>query len=366
VTVSDAEIATIFLHDGQQPATRVFDALAEYIHGAERSLDLAIYDAHFRDGMGEQVIAALDAAEARGVQIRAVYNVDRSTGSGSDSPAELPAMPGGIQPLTGPSLLQKLAQAVPSEAIPGVPDLMHHKYVVRDASAVWTGSTNWTTDAWTRMENMVIVVPSVDIAAAYAHDFEQLWTKRHVDRTGTFDVTPITLVYEGAPMTMRAMFSPGRGRNISSAIARRIARAEHHVRIASPVLTSAKILAALGERLDEGDLDAKIVVDGPQMRQVCRQWEHDPRTAWKVPMYEHVANSGCLVAKESTPWRPGEGLHNFMHAKVVVVDDGVVTGSYNCSRSGERNAENVLEIESALFAGRCSAFVDAVHARYEK
>ena len=28
--------------------------------------------------------------------------------------------------------------------IAGVPDLMHHKYMVRDGESVWTGSTNFT------------------------------------------------------------------------------------------------------------------------------------------------------------------------------------------------------------------------------
>ena len=36
-----------------------------------------------------------------------------------------------------------------------------------------------------------------------------------------------------------------------------------------------------------------------------------------------------------------------MHAKVVVADDIAFVGSFNFSRSGERNAENVLEIRDA-------------------
>jgi phosphatidylserine/phosphatidylglycerophosphate/cardiolipin synthase-like enzyme len=53
-----------------------------------------------------------------------------------------------------------------------------------------------------------------------------------------------------------------------------------------------------------------------------------------------------------------------MHAKVVVCDDVVLTGSYNLSHSGEMNAENLLEIESAHFADECAAFCEQVHARY--
>ena len=41
-----------------------------------------------------------------------------------------------------------------------------------------------------------------------------------------------------------------------------------------------------------------------------------------------------------------------MHAKVVVADDTTFVGSFNFSRSGERNAENVLEIRDAAVADR--------------
>ena len=49
------------------------------------------------------------------------------------------------------------------------------------------------------------------------------------------------------------------------------------------------------------------------------------------------------------PWSP-VSVHDFMHAKVVVADDVTFVGSFNFSRSGERNAENVLEIHDATVA----------------
>ena len=39
-----------------------------------------------------------------------------------------------------------------------------------------------------------------------------------------------------------------------------------------------------------------------------------------------------------------------MHNKILVVDDTVITGSYNFSRSAQYNAENILFIESAALA----------------
>jgi phosphatidylserine/phosphatidylglycerophosphate/cardiolipin synthase-like enzyme len=54
-----------------------------------------------------------------------------------------------------------------------------------------------------------------------------------------------------------------------------------------------------------------------------------------------------------------------MHAKVTICDDTVFVGSFNLSRSGERNAENVLEIEDAAIADTLAAYVDTVRAKYD-
>ena len=54
-----------------------------------------------------------------------------------------------------------------------------------------------------------------------------------------------------------------------------------------------------------------------------------------------------------------------MHAKVTVADDWVFAGSFNLSRSGEMNAENVLEVHDAELADQLAAFIDAVRERYE-
>jgi phosphatidylserine/phosphatidylglycerophosphate/cardiolipin synthase-like enzyme len=68
-------------------------------------------------------------------------------------------------------------------------------------------------------------------------------------------------------------------------------------------------------------------------------------------------------AKESTPYAPGR-VHDYMHAKVTVVDDRAFLGSFNLSHSGEQNAENVLEIADASLADTLAAFIDGVRARY--
>ncbi|TML62023.1 MAG: hypothetical protein E6G17_08715, partial [Actinobacteria bacterium] len=137
-----AEPELVFLTDGGQPADAVLSRLIGFLDAARTTLDLAVYDAHLESDAGDRLVHALDAAEARGVRVRAVYN------DAHRRPVPVPPPP------EGPSLLARLAAAVPSTAIPGIPDLMHHKYIVRDGEVVWTGSTNWTDDAWTHMENV--------------------------------------------------------------------------------------------------------------------------------------------------------------------------------------------------------------------
>ena len=87
------------------------------------------------------------------------------------------------------------------------------------------------------------------------------------------------------------------------------------------------------------------------------------RASWKAPVLEEVLRGLDFHGKRSTPYAPGS-IHDFMHAKVTVVDDALFVGSYNLSRSGEENAENVLEIEDAALADRIAAWIDAVRARY--
>jgi phosphatidylserine/phosphatidylglycerophosphate/cardiolipin synthase-like enzyme len=53
-----------------------------------------------------------------------------------------------------------------------------------------------------------------------------------------------------------------------------------------------------------------------------------------------------------------------MHAKVTVADDVAFLGSFNLSRSGEQNAESVLEIHDPALADQLAKFVDDVRGRY--
>jgi len=332
------------LTDGGQPAEQTAHALAEFVSAAKQTLEIAVYDFQLPPELDAIVCGALVAAQERGVAVRLAYNLDH---------AKVVPPP----PRTDPDALE--AQPFPTAAIPGVPDLMHHKYVVRDAASVWTGSTNWTADSWTREENVIVTADSPELAARYRADFEQLWTTRDVGRTGKVDTAPLRI----GDTPARAWFCPGRGEKLAHRIAKAIGSARRRVRIASPVISSGPVLGTLAQVASDGKVDLAGVVDATQVREVLQQWRENGNVDWKGPLLRATLTRAPFSGKRSTPYAPGS-VHDYMHAKVTVADDVVFVGSFNLSHSGEENAENVLELTDAGLADRLAAFVDAVRGRY--
>jgi len=329
------------LTDGGQQPGEIAHLVAGFVDEAHRSLDLAHYDFALGEENATVVGDAIRRAAGRGVRMRFAYNVDHA------NPIPVPPPP-------EPDALLIASLPVEGKAIAGVPDLMHHKFLIRDESAVWTGSLNWTDDSWTRQENVVAIVHDEAIATAFTHDFEQLWRTADVERSGFVD--PVW--HDG----VRAWFTPGHADDLSAHIAKRIRVARRHVRICSPVITTGPVLGTLAQVVADGSVDVAGCVDATQVRDVIRQWRLNGNVAWKLPLLQRVLE-GSFTGKESTPYGSGS-VHDFMHAKVTVCDDTVFVGSFNLSRSGEKNAENVLEIEDAALAGRLAAFVDEVRAKY--
>jgi phosphatidylserine/phosphatidylglycerophosphate/cardiolipin synthase-like enzyme len=232
---------------------------------------------------------------------------------------------------------------------------MHHKYVIRDGSSVWTGSTNWTADSWTREENVVVTVDSPALAARYLEDFEELWSKRDVAKSGRVDSNPVDGI--------RAWFCPGRGEKLAHRIAKAIGTARRRIRIASPVISSGPVLGTLAQVASDGKVDLAGIVDLTQIQEVLQQWHDNGNAMWKEPLLRASLTRAPFSGKHSTPYRPGS-VHDYMHAKVTIADDTVFVGSFNLSHSGELNAENVLELNDPALAEQLASFVDAIRAKY--
>ena len=192
-TVPDVTFLRDTQHGGPaDQASTIAAKLAAFAAAATTSLDIAIYDFRLSDpALVATVVDALADAAARGVVVRIAYDAGKPDTADANTFAALQADP--APPGTAEWVTDHFADtAVATEAITAGRQLMHSKYIVRDAGgsgspAVWTGSTNFTDDAWNRQENNIIILPGVAIAADYRKDFDQMWTAGAITGSGAHD-----------------------------------------------------------------------------------------------------------------------------------------------------------------------------------
>ncbi|HKT39930.1 MAG TPA: phospholipase D-like domain-containing protein, partial [Ktedonobacterales bacterium] len=178
-----------------------------------------------------------------------------------------------------------------------------------------------------------------------------------------FETRPVALRFGGATAATLVHFSPGRGVEIDAEVARIVASAQRRVRVCSMLLNSGHFINALQHVMQAGRAQVSGIYDRTQMQSVVRQWGDVPHNTWKISAVEEIVRDARLVGKNSTPYSP-EGTHDFMHNKVLVVDDTVISGSYNFSNSAEMNAENILVIASPALAETYSQYTDRLMRKY--
>ncbi|RFB77960.1 phospholipase D-like domain-containing protein [Methylovirgula sp. 4M-Z18] len=353
----DAQIAAV--------ATKI----ADFINGAKATLDLAIYDFRLHDAPAAVLTAAIRAAAQRGVAVRIAYDAATSGGS-VDAPG--PALPDpqrdhaeaktpGADNFVG--TFKDVAQIKPIKAYQA---LMHNKYIIRDGAsseaAVFMGTANFTNDSWGLQENNILTLRSQPLSTYYTVDFNDLWVRGKIaDSTGYHDTGTVTI----GDTEVTVVFTPGESKAVVKEIVGVIAGAKSSLAVASVVLSSAPILAALSEALDRG-VPFSGIYDGPQMDQVIRQWQAAGIGADRIAAWQKI--SKAMARKDSIPFsaaNPGQP-HNFMHNKLVVADDCVVTGSFNLSHHAMMNAENTLLIRNSAIAERYRAYLAKIVAMYRK
>jgi phosphatidylserine/phosphatidylglycerophosphate/cardiolipin synthase-like enzyme len=338
--------------------------LGHFIGEAKSTIDIAIYDFRLHDEAATIVADGLRSQARKGVRIRIAY--DNATNPGTDViPTAAPSqLESDQRPIGTDSFVRSFVDVAQVKGITGYRALMHNKYVLRDVvsadAAVFTGSSNYTNDSWGLQDNNLLCLRSQQLASYYAKDFTDLWSHgKIVDSTGYRDTGTVRL--NDVPVTIA--FTPGESPTVLKEIVGAIAAARNQLYVASVVLSSGPILAALSEAIDRG-LPLGGLYDGPQMDQVERQWKAANVGTDKITTWQKVARQ--LVRKNSIPFdRQNQSQpHNFMHNKLVVADQIVVTGSFNLSNHAMGNAENVLLIRDAAIAELYGKFIQRLMANY--
>lgn len=304
-------LAAAFLQEGGQTAETVAGWIAEFISAARSTLDIALYDCRLDDGPAQIVRDALAARLNAGVRIRLVYDASRAKPQNHD---DFNRGGADLAPNDTDERVAELGLADElTRGVHGYPGLMHHKFMIRDGRAVWTGSMNWSGDAMTRMENIIVMLDSAPLAGYFAQAFEPLWSGDLAD-SGTFPTNPQMLQFAGEPARTDVDFSPGQGEQINDWVAARVLGARRRIVCCSMLINSSRVLNAFLQQMDRGEIAISGVYDKTQMDGVLGQWEQDARLQWKIDAVKRLIAEGHLVGKNSVPYEASSS-HNFMHNK---------------------------------------------------
>jgi phosphatidylserine/phosphatidylglycerophosphate/cardiolipin synthase-like enzyme len=345
-------------HGGEHGQAKAVAArFADFVGQARHSLDVAIYDFRLSPALAEPVVEALIDAATRGVEVRLAYDAGKPAEGTQAIFAALAADPAPVgtaqwvtDHFTGTAVQIKAITAPSGQ-------LMHSKYLVRDVghrhAAVWTGSANWTDDAWNRQENNLLTILSSPLASGYRADFEQLWAAGRITGTGAGDAGSTT----AGGIRLGWDFAHADGTGIDGYLVQQVKAARRRIVLASMVITSHPLLAALSDAINRG-VEVSGAYDGGQMGPIANQW-HDPDVLghWKLLQDR-------LVGKPSKPYTP-TSVHDFMHSKILVADGHLATGSYNFSANAQKNAENQLQFVNKKLADQFADYAEAIADTYK-
>jgi phosphatidylserine/phosphatidylglycerophosphate/cardiolipin synthase-like enzyme len=310
--------------DGQKAKAHLLALMA----GAQESLLGAFYE--FRD---LEIAKGLLEAKARGVRVELYgesdyrqdfrrYLVAASLGQ-TQEPPRVPqaALRERVRPTS-----------IDCEEIAGIPvcfdereGFMHHKVLVADEKAVWTGSTNMTWNAFARNNENSLLLPSPTLAQGYAREFRALFGGQ---KEGLGE--PVAFRLENPPVEGTAYFSPQGGKAARKALLQAAQKARREILLAAFVLTDKELVDVLKAAHSRG-VEVKVLLETRNLR--------DSRE-------EDLLQAGIPVRQDGNPYT--------LHHKVLVLDgEWVVTGSYNFSaRAWQVNNENLLVLQSPALAER--------------
>ncbi|MCC6840567.1 MAG: hypothetical protein IT230_10445 [Flavobacteriales bacterium] len=295
------------------------DTIKAYIDRAQSTLDIAIYNTN-----STVVVAAVNAARDRGVQVRWIAEGNTANTALNDLDPAIPVLFRTNSEGSG----------------------MHNKFMVIDAeddqrAVVMSGSCNWTTQSFFDDYNNLVFIQDQALARCYRMEFEEMWGgtgAQPVPANSRFgaektDNTPHLFFIGGS--FVESFFSPTDG--MQERTIQLLDHAQHSVLLALYVFTDND----LGDAVLNAHERPFMLVQGDVEDIGSTGSEFDYLTGQGIELYSHYNEPGLL------------------HHKYAILDEAagtdplVITGSHNWTASASSvNDENTLIIHSAEVANQ--------------
>jgi phosphatidylserine/phosphatidylglycerophosphate/cardiolipin synthase-like enzyme len=293
-------------------------AVLDFINGARRRLDIAVQELDSTD-----IAKAIIKARQRKVQVRLVVEGDYLR---ARQVAEDPWESGGEYEVNRAIQNAILRTAINIRSDYN-PQIFHQKFIVRDGSAVLTGSTNFTDTGTSRNLNPLVIVRSRKVANLYSREYREIQQGHFGKLNEGHDPKPADVEVSNVPI--RVAFAPDH--NPEMEIMKQMLKARKSVYFAVFTFSQSSGIDDTLLQLHSAKIKIRGLVDGRMSSQkwaanhILKKAKIDVRT---VPS-QHV---------------PGGGRLGKLHHKLMVIDEQViVAGSFNYTGPATRlNDENVI------------------------
>ncbi len=293
-------------------------ALIAAIDAAATSIDFAVYGFNG----SEEIIAALDAAQARGVTVRGVV----------DSYAD------GSYPYRD---TEKVIALLGNVVQDNDDRIMHNKFFVFDHRSVWTGSTNISRNEVDAeyYGDVSMLIDHTGLATAYTTEFEEMYGGAF--HTAKTDNTSHTFTTLSDGTVLESYFAPTDDA-LTNAIVKAINKANTRIDVRTFFLTSAAVVDALTGAHNRG-VAVRVILDAGGAHN-------------EFSLHGQLRTAGIPVKVEN--WGGTE------HHKALMADDYIVVlGSQNFTLSGNTDSdENTLYIENRPLAAAYKAYFETAWA----
>lgn len=287
--------------------------IIRFIDGAKRRLDIAVQEL---DSWG--IADAVIRARQRRVQVRLVLEGDYLRVQ--RIPAD-PRHPGGKNEINRAiqNAILRTAVNVRSDYNPAI---FHQKFIVRDGSAVLTGSTNFTETGTSTNLNHVVIVRSRTVANLYSREYAEIQQGHFGKLNEGHDPTPRDVNVSNLPV--RVLFAPDH--NPEMEIMKQMLKAKKRIDFAMFTFAKSSGIDDTMIALTKAGMPIRGVLDGGQAN---KRW------AASRP----IRNAGAELYTVK-----GQGKLRKLHHKLMVLDRQVViVGSFNYTGPATRlNDENIM------------------------